>query len=117
MTGPGVSLVDAALAFCEAPANPTLAERLTIAREATGLEAWNGRWPAWQQELSGDAWLNMRRALKAEGDARRDWAAVLKTQIERLTTASRAAARRELGKGATPPARPVVPGDYWYNRD
>lgn len=115
---PPAGLLDAVRSFCEAPGNDGLAERLAIARQDDRIEAWLQLWPPGWKDYAGDAWMVMRKALKAEGTERRAHAAVLKTYFDQLE-----AGRRQATQPKQKPSRPGPRRDaparnpLWYEKD
>ncbi len=104
--------------FLEAPANTSVCERMMLAREAEGLEGWLAHWPPSHKALAREAFETMARAIRAEGELRADFAAVLKTQIDCLElrrAALMATRNRRRVRAKRPPAAPS--GRYWWQDD
>jgi|GEM_PF-2061990 len=111
---PDLLLLDAVKAFCDAPANPQLVERMGVARGDVRLDEWLRRWPHARRDMAERAWENMRRALgQNDGELRRDEAAVLKTQIERLMLATRKRMSAPTRKPSAKPKAEDLPLQWW----
>lgn len=112
------ALLPAVKAFCEAPANPGLLERVATARDNERIDGWLALWPPGWKDFAGDAWQAMHKALQpGPTDMRRANAAVLAAYVERLETALHVATRpRQAPPGRRKPSS-EPPKDAWWLKD
>lgn len=112
------ALLPAVKAFCEAPANPGLLERMALARKDERIDGWLALWPPGWKDFAGDAWQCMHKVFDAaSADHRRALAMVLAAYVERLEAARHLATRpRQAPRGRrNPPSEP--PKDAWWLKD